>query len=150
MAHTYSSIIIHYAFSTKNRHNIITPDLQPRLWSYMGGIARENKMKALVIGGIKNHVHILLSLPATISIAKAIQLIKGGSSTWVSKTFSEHKNFTWREGYGAFSIGVSQKDDTIDYINNQKEHHHKKTFQEEFISFLHKHKIEYDERYIWK
>jgi len=150
MAHTYTSILIHYTFSTKNRQSIITPDLQPRLWAYMGGIASGNKMKALGIGGVENHAHILLSLPPTISIAKAIQLVKGGSSTWVSKTFSDQKDFSWQEGYGAFSIGISQKDDTIEYINNQKEHHRKSTFQEEFLSFLHKHDIEYDERYIWK
>jgi len=116
----------------------------------MGGIARENNMKALGIGGIENHAHILLSLPATISISKAIQLIKGASSTWVSKIFPEHKDFTWQEGYGAFSIGVSQKNETIAYINNQKEHHHKKTLHEELLSLLYKHNIEYDERYIWK
>jgi len=116
----------------------------------MGGIARENNMNALGIGDIEDHAHVLLSLSSTISIAKAVQLIKGVSSTWVSKTFPEHKDFTWQEGYGAFSIGVSQKDDTISYINNQKQHHHKKTFQEEFLSFLHKNHIEYDERHIWK
>ena len=149
MAHTYISILVHYIFSTKNRQMIITPDIQSRLWAYMGGIARENNMKALAIGGIEDHAHAFLSLPSTITIAKAIQLIKGGSSTWVSKTFENHKDFTWQEGYGAFSISVSQRDNTIEYIKNQKEHHQKKTFQEEFLSILKKHNVEYDERYIW-
>jgi len=86
MAHTYVSSYIHYVFSTKHRQKIIKPELEERLWPYMGGIARENKMKALAIGDIEDHVHLFLSLPATLSISKAIQLIKGGSSTWVSKT----------------------------------------------------------------
>jgi REP element-mobilizing transposase RayT len=149
MAHSYTNILIHYIFSTKNREKIIVSDLQERLWPYLGGIARENKMKALAIGGVEDHVHILLSLPATLSIAKAIQLIKGGSSVWVHDTFPEYKNFSWQEGYGAFSVSVSHANDTIAYINSQKEHHRIKSFQEEYIAFLKKHSIEYDERYIW-
>ena len=149
MAHSYVNILVHYIFSTKNRNKDISLDLQDRLWAYMGGIARENKMKALAIGGIEDHAHALLSLPSTISIAKAIQLVKGGSSKWVHETFPSHSNFAWQEGYGAFSIGVSQAENTIAYINNQREHHHIKTFKEEFLAFLKKHDIEYDERYIW-
>ncbi len=91
MAHSYISAYIHYIFSTKNRQKIIKPELEERLWPYMGGIARENKMKALAIGGDEEHAHVFLSLPSTLSISKAIQLIKGGSSTWVSKTFDEFK-----------------------------------------------------------
>jgi REP element-mobilizing transposase RayT len=149
MANTYTNILIHYVFSTKDREKYITKNLQERLWPYMGGIARENNMKALTIGGIEDHIHALISLPSTLSIAKAIQLIKGSSSKWVHETFKEHQNFQWQSGYGAFSIGMSQVEDTINYINNQVEHHRKKTFKEEYISFLKKHKIEYDERYIW-
>ena len=149
MAHTYVSSYIHYVFSTKHRQKIIKPELEERLWPYMGGIARENKMKALAIGGIEDHVHLFLSLPSTLSISKAIQLIKGGSSTWVSKTFPEFKGFQWQEGYGAFSISQSHIDRTIHYINNQKEHHRKKTFKEEYLAILKKHGIEYDEQYLW-
>jgi putative transposase len=149
MAHSYTNILMHYIFTTKNREKVITKELQERLWAYMGGIARENKMKALCIGGVMNHVHLLLSLPATLSIAKAIQLIKGGSSMWVHDTFPEFKHFNWQEGYGAFSVSVSRVDETIAYINNQEEHHRIKSFQEEYIAFLIKHGIEYDERYLW-
>ena len=95
MAHSYISIYIHYIFSTKNRQKIIKSELEERLWPYMGGIARENKMKALAIGGMEDHAHVFLSFPSTLSISKAIQLVKGGSSTWVSKTFPEFKNFQW-------------------------------------------------------
>jgi putative transposase len=127
----------------------MTDELQERLRPYMGGIARENKMKVLAIGGMEDHVHLLLSLPAALSVAKAVQLIKGGASNWVHDTFPNHKNFQWQEGYGAFSVSISHVNDTIAYINAQKEHHQKKTFQEEYVVFLKKHNIEYDERYIW-
>jgi putative transposase len=127
----------------------MTDELQERLRPYMGGIARENKMKVLAIGGTEDHVHLLLSLSATLSVAKAVQLIKGGASNWVHDTFPNHKNFQWQEGYGAFSVSISHVNDTIAYINAQKEHHQKKTFQEEYVVFLKKHNIEYDERYIW-
>ncbi len=149
MAHSYICVYIHYVFSTKNRQKFITPELEKRLWAYMGGIARENKMKALAIGGVEDHAHVLLSLPSTLSIAKAIQLIKGGSSTWVSKTFSEFKDFEWQEGYGAFSVSISHIEQTIAYISNQKEHHKKRTFREEYLALLKKHGIQYDERYVW-
>ena len=115
----------------------------------MGGIAREQGVKALTIGGVEDHVHLLLSLPATIPLAKAIQIIKGGSSKWVHDTFAEHRHFAWQEGYAAFSIGVSQTDATLSYIRSQAEHHRQTTFQEEFRTFLKKHNIEYDERYVW-
>ena len=148
MAHSYISIYVHYIFSTKNRQKIITPELEERLWPYLGGIARENKMKALAIGGVEDHAHVFLSLPSTLSISKAIQLVKGGSSTWVSKTFPEFKDFQWQEGYGAFSISISHIERTVNYIKNQKEHHKKATFQEEDLTILKKHGIEYDERYL--
>lgn len=149
MAHSFNSSLYHCVFSTKERRPLITPDLEERLWAYMSGIARENKMKALATGGIADHVHILLSLPSALAIAKAIQLIKGGSSKWVHDTFPQHRDFAWQEGYGAFSIGISQVDPTKRYIKGQAEHHRRKTFQEEFLAFLKKHRIEYDPRYIW-
>jgi len=149
MAHTYSSILAHCIFSTKNREKTICSDLQERLWPYMGGIAKENKMKALKIGGISDHVHILLSLPTTIAPSKALQLIKGVSSSWVHQSFPEYRGFEWQEGYGIFTIGYSQIEKTVQYIERQQEHHRKKTFQEEYLEFLKKYHIEYDERYIW-
>ena len=149
MAHSYTNIFVHYIFSTKNREKTITKDFRERLWAYMGGIARENKMKALAIGGMEDHVHLLLSLNPALSIAKAIQLIKGGSSIWVHDTFPDHKNFKWQEGYGAFTISISHIANTITYIKTQEDHHRIKTFKEEYLAFLKKHKIDYDERYIW-
>jgi putative transposase len=106
-------------------------------------------MKALAVGGVEDHAHVLLSLPSTMAIAKAIQLIKGGSSKWVHDEFAKHKDFAWQEGYRAFSIGMSQRETTIAYIQKQREHHLKKTFKEGFLAFLAKHEIEYDPRFIW-
>ena len=149
MGHTYVSNLVHYVFSTKHRQKLITPGLETRLWPYMGGIARENNMKAISIGGTQDHLHMLLSLPASISIAKGIQLIKGGSSKWVHDEFPQHRGFGWQEGYGAFTVGISQVEETIKYIKSQKEHHEKASFQDEFLKILKKHGIEYDETYIW-
>jgi REP element-mobilizing transposase RayT len=106
-------------------------------------------MKALAIGGTTDHMHALLSLPGMMSFAKAVQSIKGGSSKWINDTFPGRKKFEWQEGYGAFSVSASQVPKTIAYINNQKEHHRKKTFQEEFLELLTKHGIEYDQRYVF-
>jgi len=149
MGHSFSSILFHCVFSTKERQPSIGADLRPRLWPFLGGIARENDMKALTVGGVEDHVHILLSLPSTLAIAKAIQLLKGGSSLWIHNTFPTQSGFAWQEGYGAFSLGISQVEDTKRYIESQAEHHRKTTFQEEFLAFLKKHNLEYDERYIW-
>jgi putative transposase len=149
LSHTYVNALFHCTFSTKGRRRLITADLQERLWPFLGGIAREQGLKALAIGGVEDHVHLLLSLPATMPVAKAIQLVKGASSKWVHDTFPEHRVFAWQEGYGAFSIGVSQTTATIAYIRRQPEHHRHKTFQDEFRLFLKKHGIQYDERYVW-
>jgi putative transposase len=146
---SYVSSYFHCVFSTKERRPLITPALRERLRPFLGGIARENKMKALEIGGVEDHVHILLSLPSIMPISKALQLIKGGSSKWVHETFPEHRLFAWQEKYGAFSASVSQLDAIIRYIKNQEEHHRKVTFQEEFLALLKKHRTEFDERYLW-
>ena len=147
MSHSYVSNLMHCTFSTKGWYPFIDSDLESRLWPYLGGIARENRMKALAIGGTADHMYALLSLPGMMSFAKAIQLVKGGSSKWINDTFPGQKKFAWQEGYGAFSVSASQVSKTIAYINNQKEHHRKKTFQEEFVELLTKHGIEYDQRY---
>jgi len=146
---SYVSSYFHCVFSTKERHPMIPPELRDRLWPFLGGIARQNQMKAIEVGGMPDHVHLLLSLPSTLSIAKALQLIKGGSSKWVHDTFPEHRCFRWQVKYGAFGVSVSQLDKTIQYIKRQEEHHRKMTFQEEFVALLKKHLIDYEERYLW-
>jgi putative transposase len=147
MSHTYVCDLVHCVFSTKERRNLIKPEIQQDLWSFLGGIARKNGFKALIVGGTENHVHVLLSLPATVPLAKAMQLIKGASSHWMNENHTT--GFVWQEGYGAFTVGVSQKDDTIRYIQSQEEHHRKRSFEEEFIAFLKKHNVEYDPQHVW-
>lgn len=149
MSHSFISQLLHCVFSTKERRPMITPRLQLRLFQYIGGIARENKIQLLSAGGIDDHVHLLISMPSTISISKTMQLIKGGSSKWIHETFAEHRLFEWQQGYGAFSIGVGDIERTTNYIKNQAEHHGKMDFKTEFLAFLKKHEIEYNERYIF-
>ena len=146
---SYISSYHHCVFSTKERRPLMTPALRERLWPFLGGIARQNRMKAIEIGGVADHVHLLLSLPATMAIAKAMQLIKGGSSKWVHETFPEQRLFAWQEKYGAFTVSASRVDSVVQYIQGQEAHHRKKTFQEEFLALLKKHRVEYDERYLW-
>ncbi|MDP8206724.1 MAG: IS200/IS605 family transposase [Candidatus Electryonea clarkiae] len=149
MAHSYHNCLYHFVFSTYQRKNTVSGQWIERLWKYMGGIARKNEMKALCIGGTKNHVHLLLIIPAKISPAKAIQLIKGGSAKWVHDNFSDSADFSWQEGYGVFTVGFSQIEATIQYINNQREHHKVKTFEEEYTAFLEKHQIQYENKYMF-
>ena len=149
MPHSHVSNFVHYIFSTKQRSPFIVPELETRLWPYMGGIARENGMKAITIGGTSDHVHALISLPATTSVAKAIQLVKGGASKWVHDEFPKYRDFGWQEGYGAFSVSASQVENVVTYIARQKVHHKKRTFEDEFIDFLDKHGVDYDRRYIF-
>jgi putative transposase len=149
MANTYTSVPVHYVFSTKNRMPVLSQQIRERLWPYMGGIARENGILARAVGGADDHAHLLITLPTTITIAKGIQLIKGGSSKWLRETFPELHDFAWQEGYGAFGICISHIPKTIAYIAEQEEHHRKKSFQEEYLGFLKKHEIKYDERYLW-
>jgi putative transposase len=148
MPHTYSSLLFHCVFSTKDRRPAISPALQPRLWAYIGGIAREHGMNALAVGGTDDHIHLLLSLPATLELAKAMRQIKAGSSRWMHESALQ-PGFAWQEGYGAFSIGKSHLPATVAYINGQQEHHKKRDFRAEFLAILKKHGIAYDERYVF-
>jgi putative transposase len=141
---SYTSLLFHCVFATKERRALISDDLQTRLWAYMGGIARTNGFKALEVGGMRDHVHLLISLPPTMPVAKAMQLIKAGSSLWIHET-AGRPLFQWQEKYGAFSIGISQKDITARYIRNQKKHHATVNFREEWKAILKRHGLPIDE-----
>ena len=149
MANTYTSLNFHIVFSTKNREPWITAEYERKIWRYIGGIARDQGLKALQVGGCDNHIHALLSIPPTMAVSKAVQLLKGASSRWIHETFEELSAFAWQDGYGAFTVGLSQIPDTTRYIENQREHHRDRTFQQECLAFLRKHGVEYDERYLW-
>jgi putative transposase len=108
MANTFSCLNIHCVFSTKQRVPVLNPDIRERLWPYLSGIAKQNGMIPKCIGGVSDHVHLLVTLPTTLAVAKAVQLIKAGSSAWIHQTFPNLRNFAWQQGYGAFSVGISQ------------------------------------------
>jgi putative transposase len=142
MSHSHVCCLVHVVFATAERRPAIPEGMQERLHAYLGGIARENEISTLAIGGTVDHVHLLLSLPRTVSVAKAVQLLKSGSSKWIHENFPTSRNFAWQEGYGAFSIGVSQRATTVRYIQTQAEHHKRISFTEELKKFLAVHGIE--------
>jgi REP element-mobilizing transposase RayT len=149
MPNTYTSLHYHIVFSTKNRERWIMPDLEQRIWAYLGGIVKDHKMQPIQIGGIEDHVHLLLGAPATLAPSKIAQMIKGGSSAWIHDTFPNMTGFAWQDGYGAFTVSKSSVPDVANYIQNQREHHRTKTFQEEYLAMLQKHDIDYKECYLW-
>ena len=143
MAHTYASNFIHCVFSTKERKHLIPDERMAGLFEYIGGIANGEGFTLIAAGGTANHVHLLLVLPPALSVAGAVQKIKGGSSRWMGKEFA------WQEGYGAFSVSPSQVSVVKKYIQNQKRHHQKRSFEEEFTALLRGCGVEYDPKYVF-
>ena len=139
MSHTYGCNYIHVVYGTKHRAPSITEVFRSRLWRYVAGIGRTNDFKVMEVGGTEDPIHALLSLPPTLPISKAVQLIKGGSSKWVHDTFPEHSEFGWQEGFGYFSVSLSNVPAVIHYIQTQPEHHRKMSFEEEWKALLAKH-----------
>ena len=149
MANTYTALHYHFTFSTKLRQPWIRPEIEQRIWEYLGGIARANGLKPLKIGGIEDHIHMLVGAPPTIAPSKIAQLVKGGSSAWIHETFGDLRQVAWQDGYGAFSVSKSAVPDVTAYIENQREHHRTLTFQDEYRLLLVRHGIEFDEAYLW-
>lgn len=149
MAQTYSSLYVHLVFSTKDRQPTLRADIRERVWSYLGGIARAGEMKAIEIGGAADHIHALLSLAPTMAPAAVAKMLKGNCSKWINESLGLPCRFEWQEGYAAFSVSCSQVDKIVTYIRNQEQHHRTKSFQQEYLGFLKKHRIQFDERYIW-
>ena len=149
MANTYTSLHYHVLFSTKNREPWIIPEIEARVWRFIGGIARKHKMTALQVGGVEDHIHALVTAPPTIAPCQIAQYLKGGSSEWIHQEFSFLEKFSWQDGYGAFTVSNSNIPAVMKYIQNQREHHRRKTFQEEYLEILRANGIEYDERYLW-
>jgi REP element-mobilizing transposase RayT len=150
MAHTYTNLLTHIVFSTKDRHPMLIPELRTRLFPYLGGIIRQLHGTALSIGGPDDHVHLLVKLHPSISVASVLDKLKSSSSGWIHRKWPERWSFAWQEGYGAFSVSPSHLPAVMKYIAGQEEHHRRVSFQDEFIELLKKYGIEYDERYIWK
>ena len=149
MAQTFTNLLTHIVFSTKDRVSSIRPELKSDLHAYMGGIIRNLAGQALIVNGMADHVHLLVWLPPTVAIAEALRVLKANSSRWVHDT-QGRRTFAWQAGYGAFSVSHSNTSVVVKYIQEQEKHHRRISFQEEFLALLRKNNIAYDERYIWQ
>ena len=149
MSHTYAKLLYHVIFSTKDRAKLITRDMQPRLWAYMGGIVRTAEAEALSIGGIEDHTHMFLKVPPRLALSEVVRDIKAYSSKWVSKEFGMRGKFAWQTGFAAFSVSQSKAANVLEYIATQEAHHHGDDFKAELLKLLKRHEVEYDERYLW-
>lgn len=141
MAHKYPNILIHLVFSTKERAKLIPTELLPRLAKYFAGIGRNHGIPVLAVGGISNHVHLLIVLPSDMTPAKAVQVLKANSSRWIRQ---HGITFTWQEGYGAFSVSSSNKAAVVDYIEHQAEHHRVRSYETEFEAMIRKSGMQFD------
>ena len=150
MGHTYTRLWVHLIFSTKDRLPYLREELRESVFAYMGGIVRELNGSAAEINGVEDHVHMLIRLPASLAISKAVEIIKTNSSRWAHERRALHHTFAWQSGYAAFSVSQSQVRPVMRYIAGQAEHHRRVTFQEELTAFLKRARIEYSERHLWK
>ncbi len=148
MPGTFSKLLYHIVFSTKQRRPFITLDVQPRLYEYIGGIVRSLHGVSLTIGGMPDHLHMLVGWRTDETLADLMRMVKSRSSAWLHETIPSMKSFAWQEGYAAFSVSHSQAEAVLAYIERQEEHHRVRTFEEEFREFLKRHAIEYDARYV--
>jgi putative transposase len=148
MANTYSQCFYHFVFSTKERARFIFPDIESRVWAYIGGIAKNHTMSAVQVGGIEDHIHTLVMAKPSWSPSGIAQLLKGESSKWIHEEFEGLRKFGWQDGYAVFTVSKSIVPKVVDYILNQREHHSTKTFKDEYVELLQLHGVEYDERFL--
>ena len=141
MSHAYVANFVHCVFSTKDRHNLIPLELQANLCAYLIGIARNLQIQLIAVGGMPNHIHLLLAVPPAMALSVAIQKLKANSSRWISE---QGLNFEWQKGYAAFSVSASLVETVTNYIRNQEQHHRGRTFEEEFLVLLKKAGVSYD------
>ena len=150
MGQSLSNILTHIIFSTKNRQPLIHDRIDLRLYGYIRVICKDHECPLLQIGGIADHIHLLVNLSRKQSVSKFVNEIKSHSSKWIKTIDSDLQNFAWQSGYGAFSVGQLEYQKVIDYISNQKEHHKVISFQEEYLQFLKTYGMKYDEKYLWE
>ena len=149
MAQSLAQMYVHIVFSTKERYPFIETDIEPQLYAYMAGTIKQMEGIPCLINGTADHIHILSTLPRTVTLAKYIEGIKRPSSRWLKTKGGMYEKFAWQNGYGAFSVSSSRVEAVKRYIAGQEEHHRTVTFKEEFLEFFRKYKVEYDERYLW-
>ena len=149
MAHTYTNILLHALFSTKDRQPWLAPEIREEVFCYLGGTLNELRGQSLLVNGPSGHVHMLFDQPRTLSIATVMEKLKANSSGWVKERWADRHYFGWQTGYAAFSVSKSHVEQVKRYISNQEEHHRKVSFQEEVLTFLKKQGVEYDPRYVF-
>ena len=149
MAQSLTNLLTHVIFSTKDRRPFIRSEIEQNLYHYLAATARSYKSIVHKIGGIEDHVHILLTLPKAISLSKLVEELKKGSSKWIKTNGRYYEKFAWQNGYGAFSIGQSNITALTKYIQNQHTHHKKISFKEEYELFLKRYCVSFDEKYLW-
>ena len=149
MADTFSQIYIHLVFSVKERQNVIHKTWREELFKYVSGIVKGKDQKVFAIGGMPDHIHILISLRPNCMISELVNSVKTNSSKWINSRGFVKGKFNWQEGYGAFSYGQSQLDHVIQYINNQEQHHQKRSFKEEYIELLQRFNVKFEEKYLF-
>ena len=150
MANTYTQIHIHAVFAVRNRECLIKKEWKVELYKYMTAIIQNNNHKVLVINGVEDHVHILFGMRPTQALSELMQMIKGDSSKWINQNKLTTFKFSWQEGFGAFSYSKSHVGNVVNYINNQEQHHKKKSFHEEYLEMLKKYEVDFDPNYIFK
>ena len=146
---TFVSNLVHFVWGTANREPLIRKSWRDQLHGFIGGVLANKKGKLLAAGGIEDHLHVLASLPATMSPSEAASAMKANSSRWIHQNAPQCKAFDWQAGYGAFTVSKSAEKRVIDYIQNQEQHHRQWKFTAEFAALLEKHGISYEERYLW-
>jgi len=149
MPQSFHQLFAHIIFSTKNREPFLDMPIRDRMHAYLATLCRESGCPWVVTGGVSDHVHVAVDLGKILRSVELIAHIKKESSSWIKTQGENYKQFYWQDGYALFSFGSTQKEDVEKYIRNQEEHHRKKSFQEELLSFLRRYQIPYDERYIW-
>jgi len=149
MPNTYSQLYIHVVFAVKGRENLIQKQWKDELYKYVCGIVNAKNQKVYAINGMPDHIHLLLSIKPDISLSDLMRDIKTNSTKWINTRNWVRGKFQWQEGFGAFSCSKSQLDNVIAYINNQEQHHLKKSFKQEYLDFLRKYEIDYDEQYVF-
>ena len=149
LAQSFTFILIHVIFSTKDRMPLISNSIRPELHAYMAGVLRNLNCECYIVGGVEDHVHMAIRIKSSMDLAHVLEKVKSGSSKWIKGKSPGYEKFSWQKGYGAFSISPQYLDPLINYINNQVEHHKKQSFQDEVRGFLAKYKMECDERYLW-
>ena len=150
MAHTFTNLLAHVVFSPSGRAPFLDDEMRSDLHAYLGGILRELHAAPVAIGGTADHVHLVIGLPADLAVSDCLRVVKTNSSRWIKERWPHRRSFAWQGGYGAFSVSESRRGAVIRYIQDQARHHRRISFQDELRALLKNHRVQFDERYMWR